>query len=93
MEVNGYITNMNSPGNSNTGSSSSDQMIGNGSVTIDDCNDFYEGDNDIDDEEEDGMGSNEAVSTLPRPPTKPNVLIDDETVCPVCTQKGKYNDY
>ena len=63
------------------------------SVTIDEYNDFYEDDNDIDQEEEDGMESNEASSTLPRPPTKPNVLIDDETICPVCTQKGKYNNY
>ena len=29
-------------------------------------------------------------STLPRPPTKPNVYIKDETICPVCSQRGKF---
>ena len=24
----------------------------------------------------------------PRPPTTPNVAIEDETICPVCSQKG-----
>ena len=28
-------------------------------------------------------------STLPRPPKKPNVYIEDETICLVCTQPGK----
>ena len=27
-------------------------------------------------------------NTLPHPPTKPNVYIEDETVCPVCTERG-----
>ena len=27
---------------------------------------------------------------LPRPPTKPNVSIEDESICPVCTQPGKF---
>ena len=46
--------------------------------------------NDIDiEEDEDGDDLNEAASSLPRPPTKPNVHIDDLTTCPVCTQTGK----
>ena len=24
----------------------------------------------------------------PRPPATPNVAIEDETICPVCSQKG-----
>ena len=24
----------------------------------------------------------------PRPPTTPNVAIEDDTICPVCSQKG-----
>ena len=46
--------------------------------------------NDIDiEEDEDDENLNDAASSLPRPPTKPNVHIDDLTICPVCTQAGK----
>jgi hypothetical protein len=82
---------MNSSSDSNTGSAYSDPIVGSDSVTIEECNEFYEDDNDIDDEDEDGMDHNEATGTLPRPPTKPNVVIDDETICPVCAHKGKSN--
>ena len=27
-------------------------------------------------------------STLPRPPKEPNVPIEDETICPICTEIG-----
>ena len=30
---------------------------------------------------------------LPRRPIKPNVYIDNETICPVCTQTGKFTCY
>ena len=39
-------------------------------------------------ENEEATFSNEQ-GTLPRPPTKPNVPIEDETICPVCNQPGK----
>ena len=46
--------------------------------------------NDIDiEEDEDDENLNDAASSLPRPPTKPNVHIEDLTICPVCTQAGK----
>ena len=32
-------------------------------------------------------------NALPRPPTKLNVYIDNETVCPECTQPGKFKCY
>ena len=32
-------------------------------------------------------------NTLPHPPTKPNVYIEDETVCPVCTEGGTSKTY
>ena len=49
----------------------------------------FEDQTDTDDvDEEDGTETNEFLNTLPRPPTKPNVPIEDETICPVCTQKG-----
>ena len=40
------------------------------------------------DDEDDSQDIEEGASQLPRPPTKPNVYIDDETICPVCSQKG-----
>ena len=40
------------------------------------------------DDEDDSQDLEEGASQLPRPPTKPNVYIDDETICPVCSQKG-----
>lgn len=44
----------------------------------------------IDELEDDEVTFVRAKNTLPRPPTKPNVHIDDEATCPVCTQRGKF---
>ena len=79
---------MNSSEDSHFKSPYRDLINGNGPVTIEDCNESFEDENDIDDEEEDGMDPDQATNSLPRPPTKPNVAIEDETICPVCTQKG-----
>ena len=46
------------------------------------------GDEMEEDDEDDGQDLEEGSSQLPRPPTKPNVYIDDESICPVCSQKG-----
>ena len=45
---------------------------------------------DIYDLENDEVTFTSEESTLPRPPTKPNVYIKDETICPVCSQPGKF---
>ena len=49
---------------------------------------LYKDDNDLDDDDEDAIQLDEAGFQLPRPPTKPNVPIEDKTICPVCRQKG-----
>ena len=55
--------------------------------TLDRCENGHEMEEDDEDESQD---LEEGASQLPRPPTKPNVYIDDETICPVCSQKGTY---
>ena len=84
------MDNMNSSGDSNTGSSD-DPLAVNGSLRMEEFPDLYEDENEVDDDDEDGSELNESAGALPRPPTKPNVPIEDETICPVCIQKGVYH--
>ena len=62
---------------------------------MDPPSDIFEARNDIDQEVENETEHHESLyttlvtnNTVPRPPTKPNIPIGDETICPVCTQKG-----
>ena len=55
-------------------------------ISEDDC----DGDEEEEEEEDDETETNDK---LPRPPTKPNVPIEDETICPVCTQAGMRKTY
>ena len=40
----------------------------------------------------DGLDSINSLPPVPRPPSKPNVLVDDETVCPVCGETAPDDD-
>ena len=44
--------------------------------------------NDIHEQEMEEAEVESFSSTLPRPPPKPNVPIEDETICPICTEIG-----
>ena len=80
---------MNSSGDSNTESLNNDDLASNYQIGTGGFSRAPEDDIDIEDDEED-EDVDEAASSLPRPPTKPNVHIDDLTICPVCTQSGKH---
>ena len=61
-------------------------------VKMEPSTDIYDGETDIEDddeeeEEEDVTEINEYLDT-PQRITKPNVPINDENICPVCTQAG-----
>ena len=87
--MNQTLNKMNSCSDSNPESSSNTDDAGsNHFARTEDYSSVVENDIDIE-EDEDGEDLNEAASSLPRPPTKPNVHIDDPTICPVCTQAGK----
>ena len=80
---------MNSCSDSNPETSSNNDDGGsNHFARLEDYSSVAENDIDIE-EDEDDENLNDAASSLPRPPTKPNVHIEDLTICPVCTQAGK----
>ena len=81
---------MNSSGDSNPESLNNEDFASHHQNGTRDFSGAPEDDIDIEDDEED-EDIDEAASSLPRPPTKPNVHIDDLTICPVCTQSGKHN--
>ena len=87
--MNQILNKMNSCSDSNPESSSNNDDAG--STHFARSEDYSSvAENDIDIEEDGDVDDlNEAASSLPRPPTKPNVHIDDLTICPVCTQTGK----
>ena len=81
---------MNSSGDSNTESLNNEDVASHYQIGTREFSGAPEDDLDIEDDEED-EDVDEVASSLPRPPTKPNVHIDDLTICPVCTQSGKHN--
>ena len=80
---------MNSSVGSTSNSSHDDDIAANDSRGLGEFSGAPENNQDVDDEDDEEELDEEA-SSLPRPPTKPNVPIDDPTICPVCTQSGMY---
>ena len=80
---------MNSSGDSNSESLNNEDFTSHHQNGTREFSGAPEDDIDIEDDEED-EDIDEAASSLPRPPTKPNVHIEDLTICPVCTQSGKH---
>ena len=81
---------MNSSGDSTSDSHNADNIAANDSSELGEFSGAAYDEHDIEehDDDDDDAELNDAVSSLPRPPTKPNVHIENLTICPVCTQSG-----